>query len=1132
MSSLVSLKLDLSKLIVEAPDSDCESPVKSDPDKSEPPVIEQVVITDRTGDSSKNIPKQPPKGNVASTSANTTPRKRHVVEPKQYKMTDELTDAVEEKELLSKHWKIDTGNKEDQAASMSRRLMGKPALKVTSPRARKDPSRGAENNHRQPMKQQSVVKAIADSRNKANRSKTALSLEDDDNDEIDNNKSHNLSEEGDGEQMKKFEQFEVELKSTFGEAGIPISAHTVVYSKASLRKDQVQEQVPLKDKNGIDGIIEDPLAVTSYNQNVTALSKGTQIQQEKVKNENVSSDIIPLNTNLQILKLDDGTNGGSSEYNLDALETALETAPLGVTNTTLIHNNTKIGPVYSKTSKGKHNQTFDESPVYIKQLPIEFAGNGRSMVLKSFEAKGCPTKGSMTPVVVLDKETEGANNKTTMYSKYGLGSDIAELIDSPASGGDGNDKKSASSKIKQVERIEKLRDLKKSTVNFMEYRSTCVDQAEPLRKSVRGNKLKYDVHNSRIGLKTPVGVRLDPELVKEREILNETDAKFIQQEYSRTSQSTKAHEAFTEAIAQADAASKIQMLGSIGAILGTDKVDTTTKNQVKNENNNKPAMNNNNKEEDQSFVRTGRDKLLAMRYYDGVTPESPLYNVQLGIVGSVAHHIAVQATLAILDAFDATNDINSGESNESILSKASKLAELTLEETHEIKKYNTVYYVGERDRKIDIEERAENDIPKENIYNRGFDDSRGNYLIGKSDHLAYRYEVTDILGTGSFSAVYNCIDHKTSQECAIKIIRNKKTLKKQANLEVEILYLLGQNPYGHCIELQSHFKFRSHTCMVFPVYKMNLFQYLKSKDFSGCSMSVVRKITSQLLTCLSYLRSSGVVHCDIKPENILIKDENTMEITLADFGSAQFCGKMHYSYVQSRFYRAPEVLLSFKEVDIDDLDKEESKQPDTNRGENIVLNDCSTDSDSDNEKQTKKKVLPKKKQKYHYSYPMDIWSLAVMLPELRLGFPSFPGESEIDQLALVSELLGTPPPNLFEMCSRKKVFFTNNGGSIGDGFKDNKGNFSLKGYTTSKGTKREVGSRSVHELVKARQTRGDVAFVSFLEAILQWDPDLRITPDVAIRHEFIVGGQKEKEREKEGGRAKSTKSNVKTTRAK
>ena len=71
--------------------------------------------------------------------------------------------------------------------------------------------------------------------------------------------------------------------------------------------------------------------------------------------------------------------------------------------------------------------------------------------------------------------------------------------------------------------------------------------------------------------------------------------------------------------------------------------------------------------------------------------------------------------------------------------------------------------------------------------NFGYDDERGDYLVVNGDHLAYRYEIVDTLGKGSFGQVLNCRDHQTGESVAIKIIRNKKRFHHQALVEIKIL---------------------------------------------------------------------------------------------------------------------------------------------------------------------------------------------------------------------------------------------------------------------------------------------------------------------------------------------------------
>ena len=65
----------------------------------------------------------------------------------------------------------------------------------------------------------------------------------------------------------------------------------------------------------------------------------------------------------------------------------------------------------------------------------------------------------------------------------------------------------------------------------------------------------------------------------------------------------------------------------------------------------------------------------------------------------------------------------------------------------------------------------------------------------------------------------------------------------------------------------------------------------------------------QILDALSVLCESNIIHCDLKPENVLLKGLDSGDIKVIDFGSACFENRTMYSYIQSRFYRSPEVRL-------------------------------------------------------------------------------------------------------------------------------------------------------------------------------------------------------------------------------
>lgn len=289
---------------------------------------------------------------------------------------------------------------------------------------------------------------------------------------------------------------------------------------------------------------------------------------------------------------------------------------------------------------------------------------------------------------------------------------------------------------------------------------------------------------------------------------------------------------------------------------------------------------------------------------------------------------------------------------------------LTEIEIAEIQEYKLIYYVGIGAKKLHMEP---------NSPNLGFDTDKGDYKIILGDHLLYRYEVLSLLGKGSFGQVCKCLDHKNKEIVALKIIKNKKRFHKQGMVEVRLLqHLKDEDPSEsyHIVRVKQSFLFRNHLCITFELLSMNLYEFIKLNGFQKLSLSLVARFAVQLLTGLQYTSSLNIIHCDLKPENILLKHPNKSGLKIIDFGSGCYESERIYTYIQSRFYRAPEIMLG----------------------------------------------IP-------YNSSIDMWSLACILVEIHTGYPLFPGESEQEQFLRIMEVLGLPPVPILAKSCRRKVFF-------------------------------------------------------------------------------------------------------------
>lgn len=138
---------------------------------------------------------------------------------------------------------------------------------------------------------------------------------------------------------------------------------------------------------------------------------------------------------------------------------------------------------------------------------------------------------------------------------------------------------------------------------------------------------------------------------------------------------------------------------------------------------------------------------------------------------------------------------------------------------------------------------------------------------------------------------------------------------------------------------------------MFDLLGMNLYELIKANDYQGVSLGLIRRFAVQILTALRFMSRHKIIHCDLKPENILLRKPNKSGIKVIDVGSSCFENERIYTYIQSRFYRAPEIILGMS-----------------------------------------------------YGLPIDMWSFGCILAELYTGYPLFPGENEAEQLACIMEV--------------------------------------------------------------------------------------------------------------------------------
>lgn len=235
----------------------------------------------------------------------------------------------------------------------------------------------------------------------------------------------------------------------------------------------------------------------------------------------------------------------------------------------------------------------------------------------------------------------------------------------------------------------------------------------------------------------------------------------------------------------------------------------------------------------------------------------------------------------VMRPVDASQRLKSGVPGKVAL--RNNKANLTRFEQQEIIHYDFIYYVGKYSSKI----RQGNNGVSFSGAAPNFTDPSGNYTVLPGDHLAYRYEVLSMLGKGSFGAVYKCKDHANDCLVAVKICSRKGAMVAHAKHECSVLDFLHHEANGRppsIVKMYTYFRFRGHICIVFEALEKNLYEHMKMLRFSGCREHFIKCVAIQMLTALRYLRSKQVIHCDIKPENILLARMGSSMVKLIDFG--------------------------------------------------------------------------------------------------------------------------------------------------------------------------------------------------------------------------------------------------------
>ncbi|XP_078795067.1 serine/threonine-protein kinase MAK isoform X11 [Oryzias latipes] len=286
-----------------------------------------------------------------------------------------------------------------------------------------------------------------------------------------------------------------------------------------------------------------------------------------------------------------------------------------------------------------------------------------------------------------------------------------------------------------------------------------------------------------------------------------------------------------------------------------------------------------------------------------------------------------------------------------------------------------------------------------------------------------RYTTLKQLGDGTYGSVLMGRNNESGEYVAIKRMK-KKFYSWDECMNLREVKSLKKLNHANVVKLKEVIRENDHLYFVFEYMKENLYQLMKDR-IKKFPESVIRNISFQILQGLSFIHKHGFFHRDMKPENLLCMGPELVKI--ADFGLArEIRSKPPYTdYVSTRWYRAPEVLLR-----------------------------SST-----------------------YGSPIDLWAVGCIMAELYTLRPLFPGNSEMDEIFKICQVLGTVKktewPEGYQLASAMNFRFP----------------------------------QCVPTHLKTLIPNASNEAIALMKDFLQWDPKKRPTAAQALRYPYFQVGQ-------------------------
>ena len=330
-------------------------------------------------------------------------------------------------------------------------------------------------------------------------------------------------------------------------------------------------------------------------------------------------------------------------------------------------------------------------------------------------------------------------------------------------------------------------------------------------------------------------------------------------------------------------------------------------------------------------------------------------------------------------------------------------------------------------------------------------------LIDQSDFQKAGYRVHKKLGSGGFGTVYkisDLIEKNPNVFYAAKIskqvpddLESQKYFAKSQRIEASILKSLSAADKvgrAHIVPIIKSFEMDTNVnCIIMELMKSDLLAFAKESNFSF-DIRQLKQMTFQLVDSLAFLSSHGIIHADLKPENILVK--NKIDLRIADFGTS-FTDNWNYDFVQSRYYRAPEVAARYKTF------------------------------------------TPK----------IDMWSLGCILFEIFTGQILFDSKNadtdsleDCNHLVSQSRILGQNPH------LSKGTLFNNLEHPLGPR------DYEKRAFDYITSPRKNIFDAHISKAKQRPLDQEELSFADLIKKMLDFNPESRISPEEALRHPFIL----------------------------